>query len=114
MLSTAAPFVKSCQYPIRTCAGKPPPPQLLPQPPLVAVTVKTCVLWQPLELVYVAVYVAVPLLAVIVTSREVELRPGPLQLHEPPVTGCGPNFTLSPEFTLTLAVCCQFPPFTCM
>src|SRR5579872_2823220 len=114
MLNTAAPLVKSCQYPIKTCAGKLPPPQLLPQPLLVTVTVKVCVLLQPAAFVYVAVYVPL-VFAVTETWRDVELNPPePLQLHDPPVTGCGPKVTVLPEVTLTLDVCCHAPPLTCM
>ena len=32
-MSGVAPLVKSCQYPIRTCAGSPPDPPPLPPPP---------------------------------------------------------------------------------
>ena len=48
-----------------------------------------------------------------VCSRAVPDVPPPLQLHEPPLLGCGPNITLSPEFTVTLDVCCQVPLLTC-
>ena len=48
-----------------------------------------------------------------VCSRAVPEVPQPVQLQEPPVTGCGPNFTELPAVMLTFAVCCQAPAFTC-
>ena len=43
-------------------------------------------------------------------SREDELKPlGPVQLQEPPLTGCGPMSTAVPELTLMLVICCQPP-----
>jgi len=46
-------------------------------------------------------------------SREVEVNPfGPVQLQEPPVRGWGPRLTEDPKVTVTLATCCQAPPFT--
>ena len=48
------------------------------------------------------------------STREVDVKPfGPLQLHVPPLPGCGPRFTVSPTFTATLLACCQAPAFTC-
>jgi hypothetical protein len=47
-----------------------------------------------------------------VCSRAVPEVPHPVQLHDPPETGCGPNCTESPALMLTLAVCCQLPAFT--
>lgn len=38
--------------------------------------------------------------------------PQPVQLQEPPDTGCGPNCTELPAATVTVAVCCHAPPFT--
>jgi hypothetical protein len=75
------------------------------------VTVKSCMVWAPQLLVYVAVAVQE---AVIVTvcSRAVPEVPHPVQLQEPPVVGCGPNWTESPAVMPTLAVCCQVPPLT--
>ncbi|MGA2087271.1 MAG: hypothetical protein ABSG60_17320 [Terracidiphilus sp.] len=33
-------------------------------------------------------------------SREVEVKPlGPVQLHDPPLSGCGPRLTAVPEAT---------------
>jgi hypothetical protein len=46
-------------------------------------------------------------------SRAVPEVPQPVQLQEPPDTGCGPNRTELPAAMLTLEVCCQAPPFTC-
>ena len=48
-----------------------------------------------------------------VCSRAVPEVPQPVQLQEPPDTGCGPNFTELPAAMLTLGVCCQAPAFTC-
>jgi hypothetical protein len=48
-----------------------------------------------------------------VCSRELPEVPQPDQFQEPPVTGCGPNFTELPDVMLTLEVCCQAPAFTC-
>ena len=48
-----------------------------------------------------------------VCSRAVPDVPQPVQLQEPPVTGCGPNFTELPAVMLTLEVCCHAPAFTC-
>jgi hypothetical protein len=71
------------------------------------------VLWQELELVYVATYVLTPVLnAIPSSSRAVEVNPlGPVQCQVP-VKGCGPRFTAEPEVTVTLAICCQAAPFT--
>jgi len=52
------------------------------------------------------------LLGYTVCSRDEPDVPQPLQLHDPPLVGCGPNLTLSPELTVTLVVCCQVPSFT--
>lgn len=49
---------------------------------------------------------------VTVCSREVPEVPHPVQLQDPPETGCGPNCTELPALIVTLAVCCQLPPFT--
>ena len=48
-------------------------------------------------------------------SREtaVDVNPlGPVQFHVPP-SGAGPRFTVDPEATVAMAVCCHAPPFTC-
>jgi hypothetical protein len=93
---------------------KPPllPPELLELLPLI-VTEKFWVLLVPHVFVYVAV--AVPeVVGYIVCSREVPEVPSPLQLHEPPLAGCGPNLTVPPDATVALAVCVQVPPLTCM
>jgi len=48
-----------------------------------------------------------------VNLTRVEVYPlGPVQLHEPTLSGCGPRFTAEPGFTVALLVCCQLPPFT--
>jgi hypothetical protein len=50
---------------------------------------------------------------VTVISRVVAVKPpGPDHDHDPPVVGCGPNFTDAPELTVALDVCCHAPPFT--
>ena len=50
----------------------------------------------------------------LLSTREVDVKPfGPVQLHVPPLCGCGPRFTVAPEFTVALLDCCQAPPFTC-
>jgi hypothetical protein len=79
-------------------------------PPL-TVIVNVVVLLDPQELVYVAVKLLLPELSGMLSiSREVELKPfGPLQLHEPPLDGCGPMSTAVPELTLMLVICCQPP-----
>src|SRR5437762_53739 len=90
-------------------------------PPLVGVgvglprvIVKVRLLLHPAALVYRAVWLALAF-AVTVISRDVELNPlGPLHDQDPPVVGCGPNLTLAPALTVTLAVCVQLPPFTCV
>ena len=51
-------------------------------------------------------------LALILREVEVKLL-GPVQLQLPPVCGCGPRFTVSLRFTVTLLACCHAPPFTC-
>ena len=81
--------------------------------PLLTVTLKFCVLCAPQLFVYVAVAVHEPV-RVTVCSRDEPDVPHPLQLHEPPLVGCGPNFTDAPEATVTLLVCCHVPPFTCI
>ena len=44
-------------------------------------------------------------------SREVEVNPlGPVQLHDPPLTGCGPRLTVDPLAADAVLVCCQAPP----
>jgi hypothetical protein len=79
----------------------------------VCVTANVWVLWQELALVYLATYVLTPVLnAIPLIWRAVEVKPlGPVQLQVP-VKGCGPRFTVDPEATVTLAVCCQAAPFT--
>jgi hypothetical protein len=45
----------------------------------------------------------------------VDVNPfGPLQFQDPPINGCGPRFTLSVAFTVTVEIVCQAPPFTWM
>jgi hypothetical protein len=82
---------------------------LLEVPP--TVMLKLCMLCAPQLLVCVAVAVQ-ELEMVTVCERAVPEVPQPLQLQEPPDTGCGPNSTELPATTLTLAVCCQVPAFT--
>lgn len=44
-------------------------------------------------------------------SREVDVNPlGPVQLHVPPVAGCGARFTTEPGHTFSEAVKSQEPP----
>jgi len=48
--------------------------------------------------------------------RDVEVNPpGPLQDHVPSHApfGCGPRFTVDPDGTVAVAVCCQAAPFIC-
>src|SRR5512147_3264342 len=47
-----------------------------------------------------------------VCSRDDPAVPPPFHDHDPPLTGCGPILTESPELTVTLEACCQLPPFT--
>ena len=79
----------------------------------VTVTTNVCVLWHELELTYVATNVLAPVInGMLSISCAVEANPlGPVQLHVP-LRGCGPRFTVDPEATVTLAVCCQAAPFT--
>ena len=83
--------------------------ELQPEPP--TLSVKACVLCAPQLLVCTAVAVQ-EACAVTLCSRAAPEAPQPLQLQEPPVTGCGPNCTVLPAATLAAAVCCQVPPFT--
>ena len=84
--------------------------------PLCTVIVNTWVDFAPQAFVYVAVYVFVPVLKAIArSSRDVDVNPfGPVQLHDPPVAGWGPRFTVAgSDATVTLLVCCHAPVPTC-
>jgi hypothetical protein len=83
--------------------------ELLEVPP--TVTLKPCMLCAPQLLVCVVVAVQEAEM-VTVCERAVPEVPQPVQLQEPPDTGCGPNSTELPATILTLAVCCQVPLFT--
>src|SRR5687768_6843156 len=81
-------------------------------PPLTVIT-KSRKLWHPLALVWRAVYVALDE-NVRVISRAVDVKPlGPVHHQDPPVVGCGPNFTVLPAVTVAVDVCCHVPPLTC-